>query len=388
MQIILKLTTACNLKCVYCSEGEREIENLEKEVFYKLVDELPELLKHVDDCTAEFLFHGGEPLLYGRENILTLINYARENLKNYKTKFLMQTNGTLIDDDWIRFFDDEQIEIGVSIDGYQEIHDENRRTKNNEPTLKKILENLKKLREAKINFGTLMVLNSAEKIDDEKLFKFIRENDLQIKIHSVTACGRAAERKDTKKIYAAYVELMKKILKRALEDDATKIIEPLDEILNAILGINPIRECSYNGTCGKNFISIYPDGEVGFCGRDNFSRNFIYGNLNNEKLIDLYNSENARKIRDRQKYLKENDCKNCDEWELCHGGCSFEAVNAFDSLNAKYENCVERKNFIKWLRTEGLKILKAALIREKIKYRESLKIKRKIFNEIDNFEVH
>ena len=196
MQIILKMTTACNLKCVYCSEGDQCTERLPEEIFYKLIDELPPLLEHVGTKDAEFLFHGGEPMLYGRENLERLIDYAKENLRGYNVRFLMQTNGTLIDDAWIKFFKAKNISVGVSLDGYPSLHDKNRRTKNGEPTAEKILNNIKLMREANLNVGTLMVFNSLGNVDADKLFAFIREHKLHPKIHSVVPCGRAANEKN------------------------------------------------------------------------------------------------------------------------------------------------------------------------------------------------
>ena len=377
MQIILKLTTACNLNCVYCSEGDRPAETLPAEIFYKLVDELPALTSD-----AEFLFHGGEPMLYGRENLQTLIDYARKNLPN--AKFLMQTNGTLIDDAWIEFFRANNISVGISLDGYAELHDKNRRTKTGAPTAEKILANLEKMHAAGMHVGTLMVLNTAENVDADKLFEFIRENNLQPKIHPVIACGRAAERDDTGAVYEVWVEVMKKLLERALDAENAEIIQPLDETLNAILGLSKMRECSFNGSCGVNFISVYPDGAVGFCGRDNFARHFVYGNLREKTLSELYNSANAEKIRARQEYLRTHDCKNCADWEFCHGGCAFEAVNAFGTLDAKYPNCDSRRKFIAWLKTDGLKLLKAALVREKTRRRKIIQAKKKILAEFEN----
>ena len=181
MQIILKLTTACNLNCVYCSEGDTDPKTLPPEIFFKLVDEFPEVLEQTESRDAEFLFHGGEPMLYGRENLKILIDYARENLKDYNVRFLMQTNGTLINEDWIKFFKEEDISVGVSLDGYPELHDKNRRTKADEPTAEKVLQNLKLMQDFGLNAGTLMVLNSAEEIDIDRLFEFIRENKLQPK---------------------------------------------------------------------------------------------------------------------------------------------------------------------------------------------------------------
>ena len=349
MQIIIKLTTNCNLNCVYCSEGTKEKSLfLPQEIFYKLVDELPQLTEFTEDKKIDFLFHGGEPMLYGREGLLNLINYAKTNLTDIEIKFSMQTNGTLIDEEWIKFFKENSISIGISLDGYQEIHDTNRKTKSGEPTAEKIIKNIELLKKEGINIGTLMVLNS-QNVDIEKLFEFIKKHDLQPKINPLIPCGCASDRKDSDEIYSSYIELFKKLLPLALQYEKRIIIQPLDEILNTIIGISPMTECSYNGSCGKKFISLYPDGKMGFCGRDNEARRFIYGDLKDSSLLELYNSENAKKIRARQNYLKENDCKGCSDWELCHGGCAFEAVNQFGKLETKFGRCKDYKEFIKYL---------------------------------------
>ncbi|MBQ9479929.1 MAG: radical SAM protein [Selenomonadaceae bacterium] len=382
MQIILKLTTACNLNCSYCSEGDRAIERMPEDIFYKLVDELPALLDHVGKRNAEFLFHGGEPLLYGRDGLKRLIDYARAQLSTFDIQFLMQTNGTLIDDDWIEFLKAQDIHVGISLDGYPDIHDQFRRTKDDRPTAALIVDNIKRLREAGLSVGTLMVLNSA--VDADKLFDFIREHNLHPKIHPVIACGRAQSRNDVDELYDVYTAVMKRLLERSLELDDADVIEPLDEIINAILELEPIHECAFNGSCGREFICLYPDGEAGFCGRDNYARHLSYGSLRDRSLVELYESANAKKIRARQEYLRRHDCAGCSDWELCHGGCAFEAVNACGVLESKYPNCLERKKFIEWLRTEGLKMLKAALVRAKTRRRKSLEIKKQLRSEIED----
>lgn len=383
MQIILKLTTACNLGCVYCIEGDQKEIRMPEKIFFKCVDELPELLSSVGTKDAEFLFHGGEPLLYGRDSLGRLVDYAREHLPEYNVRFLLQTNGTLIDDNWIDFFVQRKISVGVSLDGYPEIHDKTRRTKSGNPTAADILQNIKKMREAHLKVGTLMVMNSAEEVDADKLFDFIKEHDLQPKIHPVVPCGRASNRKDTDEIASAYVTVMKRLFERALSENMSETIQPLDEIMNAILGITPVCECSYNGSCGKGFLCLYPDGIAGFCGRDNLARKFVYGNLYEHSLTELYNSVNARRIRARQDYLKDHDCKGCIEWKLCHGGCAFEALNSYGKLETRFPNCETRRELIQYLRTDGMKLMKDALVREKVRLRRTIQTKRAMLGEID-----
>ena len=387
MLIIVKLTTDCNLSCSYCSEGNSKPARLPEAIFYKLIGDIPEFCHSAGTNTVEFLFHGGEPMLYGRSALKDLMDYARKHLGEFEIKFLMQTNGTLIDAEWIDFFQQEEVSLGVSFDGYPEIHDKYRLTKKGEPTANTILENIHAMRERGLSVGTLMVLNSSEAVDVEKLFDFICKEKLHPKIHPVVPCGRASERDDVHEVCKNYVALMEKLCELALSQGMQDEIQPADELLDAILNLAPIKECSFNGSCGKNFISLFPDGEMGFCGRDNAARRMVYGNIMDNSLLELYNSGNAQKIRARQMYLKENDCKNCSEWELCHGGCAFEAMNSSGKLEAKFAHCEERRELLKWMRTKGLALLRNVLVQEKTKRRSELRAKKQLMREIDNYSL-
>ena len=75
MQLIVKLTNFCNLRCTYCSEGDFSAPNvMEKELLFKLVDDLDELLQFVHDKNVEFLWHGGEPLSYLKDDLCEVMD--------------------------------------------------------------------------------------------------------------------------------------------------------------------------------------------------------------------------------------------------------------------------------------------------------------------------
>lgn len=384
MQIIVKLTTNCNLNCIYCSEGDKKAVTLKKEMLFKAIDELPLLLDKINDKNITLLWHGGEPLSVGKEYLTEVMQYATEKLKNYHIKFLIQTNGTLIDDEWISIFCKFKVGIGISLDGYKELHDNNRLTKNGEATFDLIVKNMQKLKNAGVNYGTLMVLNTSSQINMEALTKCIEEYDLHPKIHSVIACGRASE-VDSVAVYENYVELMKELYRYCMESDRNIIIEPLNELMDTILGVDSVHECSFNGSCGVSFICIYADGSAGFCGRAEHEKDdFTYGSLEDKNLLELYESVNAQRIRSRQQYLKEHDCYGCNYWHLCHGGCAFEAVTATGSLYSKYVNCGMRKSLLDFLQTEGLQLLKEKLIRQKGRYRTLISEKNKLIGRMSD----
>ena len=144
MQVIVKLTNACNLHCKYCSEGDyKVVRNLPVKLLQKLVDDLPELLDSIGDHNIDFLWHGGEPLCYPKDLLCKAMDYALEKLASrYNVSFSMQSNGTMINKEWTELIKNYNIHLGISLDGYEEIHDSCRITVDGKPTFKKVINNI------------------------------------------------------------------------------------------------------------------------------------------------------------------------------------------------------------------------------------------------------
>lgn len=383
MQLIIKLTTACNMNCCYCSEGDQSPEQIDKSLLYKIIDDLPELLEAEGEKKIDLLWHGGEPFLAGADFMHDVMNYAEEKLAVYELAFMMQSNGILLDDKWINVLKEHHVKVGISLDGYKELHDANRKTKQGEPTFNLIMDNINKLQENNIFGGCLMVLNTAEQIDVDRLFDFIQSSEFHLKIHSVVPCGRAKNEAMVDEISDNYVELLKNLYRKSMQFESTKDIYPLSDYLNAMINGTKMSECSHNGSCGKRFLCIFSNGDAGFCGRARSENEILgFGNIRNQSLKEIYYSANAEKIRARVDYLKEHDCKNCEVWEYCMGGCSFEAVNQFGCLYQKSPFCKQTKDIMHFLQTEGLDLMKKRLAGEKKKYREQIKIKRKLLEDL------
>ncbi|MCF0122169.1 MAG: radical SAM protein [Lachnospiraceae bacterium] len=380
MNVILKVTTMCNLACAYCSEGDKSPITMSDELYKKLINQLPELLDKNNDKTIDIIFHGGEPTVIGVEKLSFFLEYAKNILSNYELSFSMQTNGYCIDQELIELLRKYDVGVGVSLDGYTELHDENRRSKTGEVTCKKILHNIKVLNESGVSCSTLMVVNTSKKIDADKLLSFLVENNLSVKINPLIPCGRAAVRKDCANVMNNYNDLLKELIFKTMVNSYEIEIEPLSGLIHSILYAQPLNECSYNGSCGKSFICVYPDGGVSFCGRT--TDIMLYGNLQNKSLIELYESSSAQMVRERFEYLKMNDCKNCKEWDYCHGGCTFEALNAYGNINTQFPNCELRRDLLHFLRTEGLALIKKRLVNDKKRFRERLYEKQEILKSL------
>jgi len=373
MNIVVKLTNACNFACTYCSVGDSaEIKTLDLITFKKMIDDLPELLEELGDKNVSFIWHGGEPLLLSPNFYCEAMDYTLEKLKSYTVSFKMQTNGYLINSEWVNLFKKYQIDPGISLDGYQELHDKNRTTKTGQTTFATIMQNIQSLRDAGLSVSVLMVLNNHEPVDADKLFDFITQNSLSCKIHCVYPSGRAENREDISAVYQSYIELMKTLYQKIMESDIEISIDPLTDMVQAVLSGQSMNECSYAGTCGKDFMCLFEDGGVSFCGRHANDFGLSYGNIHDKSILELYNSENAEKIRSRQVILKKTPCASCDDYNLCHGGCAFEAALVNGDINTAYPQCKGWRELIHFVKTMGLVLLKSRLLREKQNHQNNI----------------
>lgn len=386
MQFIIKVTSACNLSCTYCSEGIRTLEYLSLHTYKHFIQQIPSLLQKLGQQRADIIWHGGEPLIVSKDWIKEAIDFTNSVLEGFDVSYAMQTNGTLIDDEWIKIFKMYSISLGISLDGYLELHDQYRVNKDGSGSFETIVQNLYRLRNENIPVSLLMVVNSEELIDYEKVWNTICELGISIKIQPVVPIGKADyQLAKSVVIYNNYANLLKYLYTQSLEHDSNIVIQPIAQIMSSILSGEEIKECAYSGSCTYNIITLYPNGDVGFCGRmSNEDETFIYGNIHKFDLVSLYNSDVVDKIRGRQVILRDGVCKNCDIWEYCHGGCTIDAIASNGDINTKYHYCESYKNLIDYFMTDGLRALKDALISRKRRYRMLMEEKKKLLKGLND----
>lgn len=122
----LEVTKSCNLNCKYCYQGDKSNKNMDKEIALKAIKIGFNEAKKYKDKTLELDFYGGEPLM-NVDLIKYCVSKAHELAGNeFKVKFCMTTNMTLITEELVKFFIDENIQLKVSLDGDKNVHDLNR----------------------------------------------------------------------------------------------------------------------------------------------------------------------------------------------------------------------------------------------------------------------
>jgi uncharacterized protein len=169
----------CNLDCAYCFF-------LDKEVFYpgskfRMSDEvleqyLRQLIESHQTEAVNIAWQGGEPTLMGldfyRRAITIAEKYRRPGMRFLHT---MQTNGTLLDDEWAAFFKEHNFLIGISLDGPRELHDVYRVDKGGRPTFDKVVRGVRLLQKHNVEYNILTTVNRVNADYPLEVYRFLRD---------------------------------------------------------------------------------------------------------------------------------------------------------------------------------------------------------------------
>jgi len=165
--IILQPITVCNLNCRYCYLPDRDkVERMTREITDAVAKSIEAL-----DCSICLVWHGGEPLAIGIKTFQELIEPFRELRIKQKIRHSIQTNGTLISQQWCDFFKEEKFEIGVSLDG-NEFQNSERVTITGIPAFPKIMNSIELLKRNNLPFSVLATVNPKNISDPNAFYDF------------------------------------------------------------------------------------------------------------------------------------------------------------------------------------------------------------------------
>lgn len=165
-QVFVKpIGSICNLDCRYCYYLKKEHLYPNGESFRMLHEILEEyIVQHIDACpetVIRFSWHGGEPTVLGLDYFREIVALQRKHEPpDRRIVNGIQTNGTLLDEDWCRFLATEGFTVGLSLDGTREMHDRYRVTKDQEPTHEQTMRGYKLLQKHRVYTDILCVVNA------------------------------------------------------------------------------------------------------------------------------------------------------------------------------------------------------------------------------------
>jgi uncharacterized protein len=169
----------CNLDCTYCYYLEKEKLFPPGSSFRMPPDVLETYIRDYiaaqPTLEVQFAWQGGEPTILGLDFFQEVVRLQKAYAGKKRISNAVQTNGTLLDDDWCSFFAEHGFLVGLSIDGPEEFHDAYRVDKGGKPTFRKVMRGLEFLRKHETEFNTLTVVNRQNSQAPKEVYTFLKE---------------------------------------------------------------------------------------------------------------------------------------------------------------------------------------------------------------------
>lgn len=340
LYVMLKPAGAhCNLACKYCYY-------LEKNKLYPtaqrhlMSDEMLEQFtrEYIEAQTMNqvlFTWHGGEPLLRSIDFYRKALSLQQKYAGGRRIDNVIQTNGTLLTDEWCEFFAQNHWLAGISIDGPQPDHDHYRLTAAGKPSWQKVMQGIKLLKKHGVEWNAMAVVNAYNANHPLEFYRFFKENGCQflqftpiverLTRHEDGRTLASLADKDEISLSEASVTpeqwgyFLCAIFDEWVRKDVGKIfVEIFDCTLANWMGVSP-GICAYSKECGHAGVMEH-NGDVYSCDHFVFPE-YKLGNIRDHSLIDMLYGEQQQKFSRLKHCSLPRQCKECDMEFACHGEC-------------------------------------------------------------------
>lgn len=340
LYVMLKPAGAhCNLACKYCYY-------LEKNKLYPIAqrhlmsDEMLEQFtrEYIEAQTMNqvlFTWHGGEPLLRSIDFYRKALSLQQKYAGGRHIDNVIQTNGTLLTDEWCEFFAQNHWLVGISIDGPQPYHDHYRLTAAGKPSWQKVMQGIKLLKKHGVEWNAMAVVNAYNANHPLEFYRFFKENGCQflqftpiverLTRHEDGRTLASLADKDEISLSEASVApeqwgyFLCAIFDEWVRKDVGKIfVEIFDCTLANWMGISP-GICAYSKECGHAGVMEH-NGDVYSCDHFVFPE-YKLGNIRDHSLIDMLYGEQQQEFSRLKHSSLPRQCRECDMEFACHGEC-------------------------------------------------------------------
>ncbi|NQT25175.1 anaerobic sulfatase maturase [candidate division KSB1 bacterium] len=343
----------CNMRCAYCFY-------LEKSALFKMskthrmnLDVLRETVRQVMEGGGQqvsFGWQGGEPSLMGLDFFRRAVEYQKQfGQSGQVCSNGFQTNGTLMDAEWARFFKSAQFLVGLSLDGPEHVHDHYRKLAGGQSSYKQVIHGRDVLLEHEVDVNALVVVNDYSVQFAEEIYTYHKANGLAFM--QFIPCVEP-DPEDTNKTapfsvspepYGKFlVQLFDLWINDFQDSKPTTFVRWFDSLFFSYVNL-PAPECTLLPECGI-YTVVEHNGDVYAC--DFFvDPEWKLGNIMEDSLPDLLNSPKQNEFG-AIKSNRAEECSDCPWLMYCQGGCPKDRQGESGMHGGNYL-CASYKRFFK-----------------------------------------
>lgn len=320
--LIKPASSLCNMNCKYCFYSD--VSSNREFASYGIMSRqtAENLIKSAFEYASGhvgFAFQGGEPTLAG----LDFYRFFVDTVQKYKksainVSYSIQTNGYAINEEWAEFFAQNNFLVGLSVDGFRQVHDELRLDRNGKGTYDKVMRSAEIMKSKGVDVNVLCVVNNFVARYPKKVYEALKGFGYVQFIPCIDDFS------GNKQPYSLSIERYTDFLNdtfdlyyRDIMANNYVSVRNFDNYVKIILGGRP-ESCAMNGFC-TCYCVVEADGGVYPCDFYVLDE-WRLGNINNDKLFDMINSAVAKKFVDVSRIVND-ECKKCNYYKLCRGGC-------------------------------------------------------------------
>jgi uncharacterized protein len=337
---------ACNLDCEYCFYLEKRALFPAGEQ-YRMTDQVISafIAGYISSQPApvvEFVWQGGEPTLLGIDFFKRVIALQKPFAKNKTITNSLQTNGTLLDDEWCRFLKRNNFMVGISLDGPKEIHDRYRRDRKGRGTFEQAMRGLKLLQKHRVDYNVLACVACETAAKPLEVYRFLRDAGVEfIQLTPVVermpdpqseglglrlAAPAALDSREGQGEVTpwsvepeAWGDFLIAVFEEWVRRDVGRVfVMNFEWALNAWIG-NPSPVCVHAKQCGRSLV-IEHNGDVYACDHCVYSQ-YRLGNILTDALPRMVEKSLESGFGITKETALPRWCRECEVLAACQGGC-------------------------------------------------------------------
>jgi len=331
----------CNLNCSYCYYLEKENLYANRKSLHMSDDTLETYIRSYIESqpVPEVLFtwHGGETLLRDLSFYKRVMELQRKYGRDRQIDNSLQTNGTLLNDDWCKFFKDNNFLIGISIDGPEHCHDVYRKNKGGRGTFKQVMKGIELLQKHQTEFNTLSVINNYNVDYPLEIYNFFKEiGSYYMQFSPIVERIRLQDAPsglklmapeegddfvlapwtvDPRKFGKFYIDIFDEWVRN---DVGKYYVQIFDATLANTVGEQP-GSCIYAETCGHASVMEF-NGDLYSCDHYVFPE-YKLGNIKQKTIFEMMFSEEQKRFGADKRDTLPTQCRECEFLKLCNGEC-------------------------------------------------------------------